>query len=121
MRPSRVSAMARLESKVGAARDRRCSRRLRRHRQRLRRGRVRWSLLLTPRSDWQAKVESQGLVWHTAAGAPYWNESACYRFSPAEIEEIETATAQLYVLFLEAGDYVVRRGLFDLVTGADMR
>ena len=42
-------------------------------------------------------------------------------FSPAEIEEIETATAQLYVLFLEAGDYVVRRGLFDLVTGADMR
>ena len=66
---------------------------------------------LNPRPDWRSQVEAQGLIWHTAAGAPYWNEAACYRFSSFEIFEIEQATAELYKLFIEAGDYVVRRGL----------
>jgi glutathionylspermidine synthase len=68
---------------------------------------------LTPRTDWQAKVEGQGLIWHTAAGAPYWNEAAAYGFRPAEIAAIERATVDLYAMFLEAGDYVVKNRLFD--------
>ncbi|MGC1301678.1 MAG: glutathionylspermidine synthase family protein [Caulobacteraceae bacterium] len=67
---------------------------------------------LTPRSDWRAKVEGLGLVWHTANGAPYWNESACYTFTLAEIEMIEQATADLYAMFLNAGEYVVEQRLF---------
>ena len=39
----------------------------------------------TPRPHWQARVEHLGLVWHGADAQPYWDESACYRFSPDEI------------------------------------
>jgi glutathionylspermidine synthase len=67
---------------------------------------------LRPRDGWQAKVEALGLVWHsTADGKPYWDESACYAFSRAEIGEIETATATLYDLFLKAGQAILDRGL----------
>ena len=69
-------------------------------------------LSLSPRSDWQAKVEALGLIWHTAGGAPYWNESASYSFALAEIEVIEKATKDLYAMFLNAGEYVVEKRLF---------
>ncbi len=66
-------------------------------------------LTLDPRPGWQAKVEALGLVWHTApTGQAYWNESAAYSFTPAEIASIEAATAELYRLFLEAGERIVR-------------
>jgi glutathionylspermidine synthase len=69
-------------------------------------------IAVTPRADWREKVESLGLVWHTAGGAPYWNESVCYRFTLAEIEMIEQATADLYAMVLNAGQYVVDNRLF---------
>ncbi|PTQ12169.1 glutathionylspermidine synthase [Sphingomonas oleivorans] len=65
----------------------------------------------TPRPDWRERVEALGLVWHSAAGRPYWDESACYSFSAAEIGLIEEATAELYRLFVEAGQYVLDRDL----------
>ena len=65
-----------------------------------------------PRAGCQEKVEALGLVWHTAEdGKPYWDESACYAFSRAEIGVIETATAELYDLFLKAGQAILDRGL----------
>ena len=69
-------------------------------------------LRLEPRPDWPLKVEALGLVWHTVEGRLYWDESACYTFSDAEIERFETVTSDLYRLFVEAGDYVVKHGLF---------
>jgi glutathionylspermidine synthase len=63
--------------------------------------------IIEPRDSWQAKVEARGLRWHTVDGTPYWNESACYRFTSAEVEEIEAATATLYGLFLDAGQAIV--------------
>jgi glutathionylspermidine synthase len=62
---------------------------------------------IEPRPGWQAKVEAEGLVWHTTDGQPYWNEAAYYRFSGAQIAEIETATAELYRLFIAAGQAIV--------------
>ena len=69
-------------------------------------------ITVTPRADWREKVEGLGLVWHTAGGAPYWNEGACYSFTLAEIETIEQATADLYAMVLNAGQYVVDKRLF---------
>lgn len=69
-------------------------------------------LELAPRADWQARVEAAGLVWHTASGEPYWDESAAYQFSLAQIATLERATAELYDLYLQAGDYVVKNRLF---------
>lgn len=68
----------------------------------------------TPRPDWRARVESVGLPHHTGAdGAPYWDESACYTFTAAEVDELEAATAELHGLCLEAAAHVIARGRWD--------
>lgn len=67
----------------------------------------------TPRPGWQAKVEALGLAWHSAGEEPYWNEGAYYSFTPGEIAEIEAATAELYRLFVAAGDHIVGANLFE--------
>jgi glutathionylspermidine synthase len=65
-----------------------------------------------PRAGWQAKVEALGLIWHSAGGEPYWDESAYYSFTAAQIGEIQTASETLYALFIEAGQSVIDRHLF---------
>jgi glutathionylspermidine synthase len=67
---------------------------------------------IAPRENWQARVERDGLIWHTAGGAPYWNEAAYYALTPREIDEIESATAALYGMFVAAGQYVIDKQLF---------
>ncbi len=52
-------------------------------------------------------------MWHTPDGNPYWNESAYYSFSSTEVETLEAATAELYRLFLDVGDFVLRNRLLD--------
>lgn len=61
---------------------------------------------LTPRANWQAAVEEYGLIWHSDADGPYWDESACYAFSMAEIETIEAATEEVHRLYRAAGDRI---------------
>lgn len=68
---------------------------------------------LKPRPDWQARVEKQGLSIHTLEGRPYWNESACYLFTPDEIDTLEKATTELYRLCVEAAGAVIEKGLWD--------
>lgn len=58
---------------------------------------------LTPRANWQAAVEEHGLIWHSDADGPYWDESGCYVFSMPQIEQIETATEEVHRLYREAG------------------
>lgn len=62
---------------------------------------------VAPRDDWQAAVEAQGLIWHSDADGPYWDESAYYSFTLAEIERFEEASEAVYQLFLEAGEWIV--------------
>ena len=59
-----------------------------------------------PRPEWRKTVEAQGLIWHSDGDKAYWDESAYYAFSSAEIELIEDATETLYDLFLKAGDKI---------------
>jgi glutathionylspermidine synthase len=67
-----------------------------------------------PRSDWQHRVEQQGLVYHsTDDGGPYWDESAYYVFTSSEIDTLEAATLALDKLCLEAVEVILRRNLFD--------
>jgi glutathionylspermidine synthase len=60
-----------------------------------------------PRPDWQRLVEEDGLVWHSAGGETYWLEGAYYSFRADEIAAIETATSELYDLFIRVGDALV--------------
>lgn len=61
---------------------------------------------LTPRANWQAAVEEYGLIWHSDADGPYWDESACYSFTLAQIEQLETATEEVHQLYRAAGDKI---------------
>lgn len=71
-------------------------------------------LPLTPRPDWQKKVEAVGLTFHTTDdGQPYWDESACYVFTSAEIDQIEAATLALNDLCLQAVEHVIRHDLWE--------
>jgi glutathionylspermidine synthase len=68
---------------------------------------------LNPRPDWQRRVESVGLSFHTLEdGEPYWDESACYVFTSAEIDRIEAATYALNDLCLQAVEHVLRHDLW---------
>lgn len=61
----------------------------------------------TSRANWQKIVEEDGLVWHTAGDQTYWLEGAYYSFRSDEVLAIETATAELYDLFIRVGDALV--------------
>jgi glutathionylspermidine synthase len=63
---------------------------------------------LTPREDWQQKVESVGLTFHTLEnGTPYWDESAAYQFSAAEIDTLEAAGNTLQEMCLAAAQHII--------------
>ena len=63
------------------------------------------------RADWQRKVESVGLAWHSASG-PYWNENAYYSFTMDEINQLESATNTLHTMCLEAVQHIIDKQLF---------
>jgi glutathionylspermidine synthase len=46
------------------------------------------------RSDWKETAAEHGFAFHTIDGAPYWDESAYYRFTLRQIEEDLEAPAQ---------------------------
>jgi glutathionylspermidine synthase len=63
---------------------------------------------LTPRENWQQKVESQGLTFHTLEnGQPYWQESAAYHFTAAEIDTLEAAANTLQQMCLAAAQHII--------------
>jgi glutathionylspermidine synthase len=70
---------------------------------------------LTPRADWQAKVEKVGLTFHTFDGEPYWDESAAYEFTAREIDQLEAAANTLHELCLKAAQHVIDEELYELL------
>jgi glutathionylspermidine synthase len=65
-----------------------------------------------PRPHWRQAVEAQGLAFHTADGQPYWDESACYAFTPEEIDALEAATYRLDAMCLQAVEHVIAERRF---------
>jgi glutathionylspermidine synthase len=65
---------------------------------------------LTPRADWQSKVESVGLTYHSPeAMAPrhYWDESAGYEFTSAEVDTLEAAANKMQEMCLAAAQNII--------------
>jgi glutathionylspermidine synthase len=69
-------------------------------------------LSLTPRENWAGRVEALGMTYHTIDDELYWDESACYRFTSAEIDVLDLATAELHRLCIEVAERVIRENLF---------
>lgn len=69
---------------------------------------------ITPRVDWRKKVEEQGLIFHSSGdnSSPYWNESAYYEFSSAQIDQLEAATNDLQKMCLAAVQHVIDKDRF---------
>lgn len=61
---------------------------------------------IEPRKNWQEKVEEIGFGFHSLDAA-YWDESAFYEISARETETLETATAELWELCLQAVQHVI--------------
>jgi len=56
-------------------------------------------------------VERVGLTYHTLDdGTPYWDESAYWEFTAAEIDRLEAASAEIQRMALAAGDEILNRG-----------
>ncbi len=64
---------------------------------------------LTPRADWRERARALGFAFAEIAGEPYWDETACWEFTAAEVDTLEAATAELERLAREATDHAVRK------------
>ncbi len=63
---------------------------------------------LEERDDWKEQAEEMGFHFHTIDDAPYWDESACYRFSLEQIEnDIEDPSEAIEGLCFEVVDRAI--------------
>lgn len=66
-------------------------------------------IAIPERPDWREQAETVGFRFHTIAGEPYWDESAYYRFSLAQIEgHIEDPTQELLGMCYAAVEHIVQ-------------
>lgn len=68
---------------------------------------------LTPRENWQSRLEEAGCYFHTIDGKPYWTEDAAYVFDASEIDAIETATQNLHEMCLDVAAAEISKGDFE--------
>ncbi len=61
-----------------------------------------------PRPDWRTVVERTGLTYHTHDNGPYWDESACYELTSAEVDELEATAHTLHYLCIDAAEAVIK-------------
>ena len=63
------------------------------------------------RENWKKKVEEIGFGFHTIDGT-YWDESAYYSFNNKQIEQLESATSELFDRCLDAVQFVIDHNLY---------
>ncbi len=69
-------------------------------------------LTIRPRDDWKETAERHGFTFHTIDGQPYWDETACYKFTLRQIEDhLEYPASELETMCFE----VVERAIADEV------
>jgi glutathionylspermidine synthase len=67
---------------------------------------------IQPRPAWQQQVEEIGLTFHTCDQDMYWDESACYELTAAEVDALEAAGNVLHALCIQAAEAVIERDWF---------
>ncbi|MCS6292511.1 MAG: glutathionylspermidine synthase family protein [Nitrospira sp.] len=70
---------------------------------------------MQPRADWPARLDRIGLTYHSLDGG-YWREDVAYEFSEPQIDCLESATASLHRLCVDAVERIIRDDRF-----ADLR
>jgi glutathionylspermidine synthase len=62
---------------------------------------------LIPRKDWKERAAALDFAFAEIAGEPYWDETAAYVFTSAEIDCLDDATAEIERVCREACDHAV--------------
>ncbi len=65
------------------------------------------------RPDWREKVEALGFTFHSHETGPYWDETACYELTRAEVDTLEAAANTLHYLCIDAAQAVVENRWWD--------
>lgn len=73
----------------------------------------------TPRHNWEAIVEDEGLEYHTeylpdGSTTPYWTENAYYEFTSLEVDYLETVTEHLHLMAKRAARYIAQGHMGDI-------
>lgn len=68
---------------------------------------------IAPRADFAERARRLGFAFAEIDGQVYWDERAYWRFSAAEIDTLDDATAELQRLCLAAADHAVRFGRYE--------
>src|SRR5258708_18637895 len=63
---------------------------------------------LSPRPDWREHARTLGFAFAEIAGEPYWDETACWEFTAAEVDVLEDATAELERLARAGAGHALR-------------
>ncbi len=64
---------------------------------------------IPPRHDWRDRARALDFSYAEIAGEPYWDETACWEFTAAEIDTLDDALAELERLTRLAAAEAVRR------------
>lgn len=75
---------------------------------------------IRPRPDWKARMEALGFDFHTIPteedpSGVYWDESACWVFSEAEIDLLEEAGNELHKMCMAAAKRIIDERLYPLL------
>ena len=71
-------------------------------------------LQVAPRPNWQQRLEKRDFHFHTPDGEPYWEETACYVFSRAEVDNLERATYALHEMCMALVQRVIDEKMYGL-------
>ena len=63
------------------------------------------------RNNWEQKISEQGFLFY--ASDSYYSEKYAYEFTRNEIEQIETATAEIFDMCMEVVEHVINKQLWD--------
>lgn len=66
--------------------------------------------VIPPRHDWRDRARTLGFSYAEIAGEPYWDETACWGFTAAEIDGLDDTLAELERLARLAAAEAIRRG-----------
>lgn len=70
---------------------------------------------MTPRPGWEQTIQRQGLIYNEALKdgrtVRYWNENAAYKFTMAEVLELEKVTDNLHRMSVEAARFLAEEQL----------
>lgn len=64
--------------------------------------------------NWQNRLEELGFGYHTEGNVPYWIESYYYSVSENFVDEVHTATMELWDMCIHAVEHVITHKKYDL-------